>query len=153
MFDFAGRLRLPSRTNRTSESTPEVTIKLVLITPDDDLYLSVHNVAKHCGWQLLRARSVEQSLHTLNAFPARLVIYDWTPEDEDWRSAIDRLSARPDHPCILLASRVIDEYLWADLVTHGGFDVIHRCADPEQLTRAVQFAHRSTDIARGTPRR
>jgi DNA-binding response OmpR family regulator len=153
MFDFAGRLRLPSRTNRASESTPEVSIKLVLITPDDDLYLSVQKAAKHCGWELLRARSVEQSLQTLNRFPARLVIYDWTPEDEDWRSAIDRLSARPDRPCILLASRVIDEYLWAELVTHGGFDVIHRSADPEQLIRAVQFAHRSTDIARGTLRR
>ena len=141
MLDFAGRLRHPSRTNRTSEA-----IKLLLITPDDDLYFSVHNVSIRCGWQLLRGRSVEQSLHTLDRFPARIVIYDWTPEDGDWRSAIDRLSARPDHPRILLASPVIDEYLWADVVTHGGFDVIHRCADPEQLIRTLRFAHRSTDI-------
>ena len=149
MFDFAGRLRLPSRTNRASETAAKVSIRVLLITPDDDMYLSVHNAAKRSGWELERARSVEQSLHTLDRFPARLVIYDWTPEDDDWRSAIDRLSTRPEHPCILLASRVIDEYLWAELVTHGGFDVIHRSADPEQVIRAVRFAHRSTDIARG----
>ncbi len=149
MFDFAGRLRHSSRTNQAPESTADVSIKLLLITPDDDLYLSVHNAAKHCGWQLERVRSVEQSLHSLDTLPVRLVIYDWTPEGDDWRFAIDRLSARPDRPCILLASRVIDEYLWADLVTHGGFDLIHRSADTEQLIRAVRFAHRSTDIARG----
>src|SRR5277367_2678610 len=114
MFDFAGRLRLPSRTNRTSEAAPEISIKLLLVTPDDDLYLSVHHVAKLCGWELQRERSLEQSLHTLDRFPARLVIYDWTHESDDWRFAIDRLSTRPDHPCILLASRVIDEYLWAE---------------------------------------
>lgn len=144
MFDFAGRLRHSSRGDRNSEA-----IKLLLITPDDDLYLSVHNAAKRCEWQLERARSVEQSLHTLDTFPARIVIYDWTPQDDDWRFAIDRLSARPHHLCILLASRVIDEYLWAELVTHGGFDVISRSADTEQLIRSVRFAHRSTDITRG----
>jgi DNA-binding response OmpR family regulator len=148
MFDFAGRLRHPARVDRASEP-----IKLLLITPDDDLYLSVHKVAMHCEWDLQRVQDVEQSLHTLDAFPARLVIYDWTPERDDWRFAIDRLSARQNHPCILLASRVIDEYLWAELVTHGGFDIIHRSADPEQLIRAVRFAHRATDIARGSLKR
>ena len=112
------------------------------------MYLSVHNAAKRSGWELKRARSVEQSLHTLDTFPARLVIYDWTPEDDDWRSAIDRLSTRPEHPCILLASRVIDEYLWAELVTHGGFDVIHRSADPEQVIRAVRFVIAQRNRAR-----
>src|SRR5277367_6603168 len=84
MFDFAGRLRLPSQTNRASESTPDASIKLLLITPDDDLYLSVQNAAMRCGWERQRARNVEQSLHTLDTFLARLVIYDWTPEDDDW---------------------------------------------------------------------
>jgi DNA-binding response OmpR family regulator len=141
MFDLAGRRRHPLRTSRTSE-----VIKLLLITHDDDLYFSVLNIASRSGWQLLRARSVEQSLHTLDRFPARLVIYDWTPEGDDWQSAIDRLSARSDHPRILLASPVVDEYLWADLVNHGGFDLIPRSADQEVLIRAIRFAHRSTDI-------
>jgi DNA-binding response OmpR family regulator len=149
MFDFAGRLRLQSRTNHTSETMPEVSIKLLLVTPDDDLYLSVHKAAKRCGWRIERVRSVEESLHLLDTFRPLLVIYDWTPEEDDWRLAIDRLSAEPDHPCILLASRVIDEYLWAELVTHGGFDVISRSADTDQLIRSVRFAHRSTDITRG----
>jgi hypothetical protein len=98
-------------------------------------------------------RNVEESLHALDSFPAHLVIYDWMPETNDWRLAVDKLSSRRDHPCILLASRVVDEYLWAELVSHGGFDVIPRSADTEQLIRSVRFAHRSTDISRGSPTR
>jgi DNA-binding response OmpR family regulator len=144
MLDSTERLVHPSRRNSSCDA-----IKLLLITPDDDLYLSVHNAAQSCGWELRRERTLEQGLHAVDSFPAGLVIYDWLPEANDWRFAIDRLSARPNHPCILLASRVVDEYLWAELVTHGGFDVIPRSANTEQLIRGIRFAHRATDIARG----
>ncbi len=125
------------------------TLKLLLVTRDDDLYFSVHSAASGCGWEMRLARSVEQSLPVLDEFGASLVIYDWAPGDDDWRFAVDRLTARPDHPCVLLASRVVDEYLWAELVKHGGFDVIPRSADTEQLIRSIRFAHRSPDIIRG----
>jgi len=86
------------------------------------------------------ARSVEQSLRMLDKFEAQVVIYDWDPGGGDWRVAVDGLTARRDHPCVLLASRVVDEYLWTELVKHGGFDVIPRSADAEQLIRSIGFA-------------
>ncbi len=76
----------------------------------------------------------------LDEFPASVAIYDWPETEQDWRCNVDRLTARPNHPCILLASRVDDEYLAAELVRHGGFDVIPRAADAERLIRNIQFA-------------
>jgi DNA-binding NtrC family response regulator len=153
MFDFAARLRLLSRRNPTSEvaEAPEGknTLRLLLVTRDDDLSCSVQNAAARCGWQMRLARSVEQSIPVLDEFRAPLVIYDWNPEEGDWRFAVDCLTARPDRPSVLLASPVVDQYLWAELVRHGGFEVIPRSANVEQLIRSVRFAQRSSDVKRG----
>src|ERR1019366_6557662 len=133
MFDFAARLRLLSRRNPTSEvaEAPEGknTLRLLLVTRDDDLGCSVQNAAARCGWQMRLVRSVEQNMPVLDEFRAPLVIYDWNPAEGDWRLAVDWLTARPDHPCVLLASAVVDQYLWAELVRHGGFEMIPRSAN------------------------
>ena len=153
MFDFAARLRLLSRRNRTSEvaEAPEGknTLRLLLVTRDDDLCCSVQNAAARCGWQMRRARSVEQNMPVLDEFRAPLVIYDWNPEEGDWRFGVDCLTARPDHPCVLLASPVVDQYLWAELVRHGGFEIIPRSANMDELIRIVRFARRSSDVMGG----
>ena len=67
------------------------------------------------------------------SFPATVAIYDSPAGAEDWRPAMDRLSALPDHRCLLLASPVNDEYLCAELVRHGGFDVLPRSASRDQI--------------------
>ena len=165
MFDFVDRLRLSSLRHRASEENEALegkdTIRLLLVSCDDDLYLSVHNAATLCGWEMRLTRSVEQSVRVLDEFKPPLVVYDWASEEDDWRFAVDRLTARPDRPCVLLASRVVDEYLWAEVVRHGGFDVIPRSANSEQLIGSIRFAcfslrrshlspaHRSSNIAGG----
>ena len=53
---------------------------------------------------------------------------------------MDRLSALPDHPCLLLASPVDDEYLCAEVVRHGGFDVMPRSASQDRIIGNVRFA-------------
>lgn len=120
---------------------PEAIIRLLVVTQDDKFYLSVHEVTTGCGWETRMVRTVERGLHALDEFPASVAIYDWPGTEEDWRFNVDRLTARPDHPCLLLASPVDDEYLCAELVRHGGFDVIPRSADADRLIRNVQFAY------------
>jgi hypothetical protein len=53
---------------------------------------------------------------------------------------MDRLSSLPDHPCLLLASPVDDEYLCAEVVRHGGFDVMPRSASQDRIIGNIRFA-------------
>jgi DNA-binding response OmpR family regulator len=140
MFDFLNRWRRLSPNHQMREA-PGAIIRLLVVTQDDNLYLSVHGVATECGWETRMVRTVERGLQALDEFPASVAIYDWPGTEEDWRFEVDRLTARPDHPSVLLASPVDDEYLCAELVRHGGFDVIPRSADADRLIRNVQFAH------------
>jgi hypothetical protein len=145
VFNFTNLLRRPGLGRPTATAKEgtgaEETIRLLVVTLDDALYFSLRTAAVHCGWELWKASSVDQGMGLLDESRATLVIFDWNPEEGDWEPAMDRFAARADHPCILLASKVIDNYLLAELAWHGGFDAIPRSSTEEQLIRSIQFAH------------
>lgn len=155
MFGFVNRLwpsslRQPGRGAVNREDTN--LIRLLVITEDDSFFLSIQRVASNSGWETRLARTVERGVQMLDEFRPSVAIYDWPAPEQDWRCEVDRLTAKPDHPCVLLASRVDDEYLGAELVRHGGFNVIPRSADAERLIRNIQsagFFRRSSQMARG----
>ena len=84
---------------------------------------------------------MEQGQRNLDESGARLVIYDWGPDGGDWQAAVDRFAARGDSPCVLLASKVIDDYLLTELVRRVGFGAISRSATEEQFVRCIRSAH------------
>lgn len=157
MFGFVHRLwpsslRQSGRAVPTDKGEDADAIRLLVITQDDNFFLFIHRVASGCGWETRLARTVERGLQVLDEFRAPVAIYDWPAMEQDWRCDVDRLAARPDRPCVLLASRVDDEYLSAELVRHGGFDVIPRTADEERLIRNIRFAgffRKNSQTARG----
>jgi hypothetical protein len=144
MFHFLNRWRLLFLRDRTADvpADPEdkLLVRLLVITQDDNFFLSIHSLLTGCGWETRVVRTVERGLQMLDEFPASVAIYDWPANGKDWRIDVDRLTARPDYPCVLLASPVDDEYLGAELVRHGGFDVIPRSAEAERFVRTIQFA-------------
>jgi len=62
--------------------------------------------------------------------PPSVVVYDWNPDNGNGRMAVDRFAARTDHPCVLLASKVIDDYLLAEFVRRGGAHFARQHSNP-----------------------
>ncbi|MGA2716103.1 MAG: hypothetical protein ABSG41_23640 [Bryobacteraceae bacterium] len=156
MSGFLDRWRRSSPRHQTGEVHEDAEdknlIRVLVVTRDDNFFLSVHGVATDSGWETRMVRTVERGLQILDEFRASVAIYDWRTTEDDWRFDMDRLTGRPDHPCVLLASVVDDEYLRAEVVRHGGFDVIPRSADTDRLISNIQFAHffrRSSQTVRG----
>jgi RND family efflux transporter MFP subunit len=143
MFDFLARWRQScSHAQHVDAPEDKNIVRLLVITRDDRFSTSVQDAATACGWEFHHTGTIESGLDALREFPASVAIYDWPVSEEDWRPAMDRLSALPHHPCLLLASPVDDEYLCAELVRHGGFDVIPRTASQDRIIGNIRFAAR-----------
>ncbi len=150
MFDFLHRwLQSWSQSqpvdDAAEDSKDKNVVRLLVITRDNRFSTSLQDAATACGWEFQHTGTLEGGLDALRKFPASVAIYDWPAAEEDWRPAVDRLSALPDHPCLLLASPVNDEYLCAELVRHGGFDVMPRSASQDRIIGNVRFASFSRD--------
>jgi FixJ family two-component response regulator len=58
----------------------------------------------------------------------------------DWKDVLEVTASRPDRPPLIVTSRLADEYLWAEVLNLGGFDVLAKPLDKQEVSRVLNFA-------------
>ena len=135
-------LRLPrfKASHSSDVHAPAATVRILAITSDDRFYACLVDVATSSGWEIRRGSTIQEGLDTVRSQHMPLVILDWDESAHDWRHGLERIWAAPNHPCVLLASRVIDDNLRQEVQRHHGYDVVPRTGDRDQIVRTVEFA-------------
>jgi hypothetical protein len=60
----------------------------------------------------------------------------------DWRFTVSSLVNLEADSCLILLSDVSDQYLWNEVVQHGGFDVLARPFEHSAVLRTLAFAQK-----------
>lgn len=115
-------------------------VKLVAITQSPDTGDALRRIAGSYAWRISIADSSGAAIALLKGQPTPLVICDRDLSGEDWRDVLAKIAALPQAVCVLLASPVVDEYLWNQVIQHHGYDVVAKPFQREDLRRAVTFA-------------
>jgi len=115
-------------------------VRLLAITTDDAFYSFLLDSATSCGWEIRRAAALPEAIDLIRSFSVPLVILDSPDNGQDWRRDLRRLCTGSCHPCVLLASGVVDDNLRGEVLRHRGYDVLPRFGDREQIIRLIQFA-------------
>src|SRR5262245_25455318 len=107
---------------------------------DDRLLL--HDVFRRCGWRLFEARSRKTALDCLKRYPVQVVIAE--SQFPNWnlrrvRSELRRLTAPPQ---LVVTSRTADDYLWAEVLNVGGYDVLPQPFESDEVERVIASARR-----------
>ena len=133
-------------------------VKLVAITEGPAESQALQRIADSYTWAISIVASSDAAIAALGEPPTALVICDRDLVTEDWRDVLTRIASLPQAVCSLLASRVVDDYLWRQVIRHHGYDVVSKPFQPEELRRAVSFAwswrgwaHRHYSEAPGKP--
>jgi CheY-like chemotaxis protein len=133
----------------------ETSIRILSVTNDSRERDQLKSLADFYGWNTVFARDYIIAASILRTEPFPIVICDRDNLNTDWRHAFETL-LRPDKfKCLILCSTVDDDYLWQDVIHHGGYDVIRKPIDEDQAVRAIQFAWAfwKTVLAKHHPRR
>ena len=146
MFDLRRLVHMGrSARKETPEQTGKTlflkeTIRLTVITENPDDAETLREIAFHCNWRISIVDSSSAAIASLDDQPTPLVICDRDLSGEPWRDVLAKIAALPQAVCVLLASRVVDDYLWHQVIRHHGYDVVAKPFQHEQLRRAVTFA-------------
>ena len=132
------RTDLPVDDRRVLDGPDEV--RLLAITRGADEKTALGRIADDLHWKLTIAESTEDAIQLLGGEPLPLVICDRDLPDEDWRHAMAKIAGRRDVLCVVLASAVVDDYLWDEVITQRGYDVVNKPFEADQLRRAATFA-------------
>ena len=69
-----------------------------------------------------------------------VILLDRAIAGQDWRDAVRMLASHPLLRAVILASPVVDHYLFTEVVHHGGYDVISTPLQLDELRRTLGLA-------------
>jgi len=102
----------------------------------------LQEIFRKCGWRLFEASDRRRALHSLERNPIRVVIAETSLPAWDWRKVLHDLRKLPVPPQLVVTSRTADDHLWAEVLNIGGFDVLARPLDPDEVERVIASASR-----------
>jgi len=112
---------------------------LLIVGPVEDDF-EREPVFEEFGWPAHRVGNcLEVALHLRDSAPYVLVC-EKDLVDCDWKEVLQVTASRPNPPPVIITSRHADEYLWAEVLNLGGFDVLAKPLDKDEVRRVLSFA-------------
>ena len=82
---------------------------------------------------------LEVALHLLDNHPC-IVVCERDLADCDWKDVLEIALSLPNPPPVIVTSRLADEYLWAEVLNLGGYDVLAKPLDKQEVSRVLNLA-------------
>ena len=112
---------------------------VMVVVPSDEEYLRIEDSLAQEGIQALPATCLLQAVLQQVSAPALVIIYD-TDVRESWRLALQQfLSLQPGARVVFL-SRLADDRMWMDVLDSGGYDLVMKPFQAEELLVVVRSA-------------
>jgi DNA-binding response OmpR family regulator len=128
--------------------TSEHPISALLVGDFETDRLLVHDIFHVHGWRLFEARDRRHSLECLARNPVQVVIAESELPCWNWKRILSDLRRLSPSPQLVVTSRTADDYLWAEVLNVGGFDVLPQPLERDEVERVVASAHRHFDTQR-----
>ena len=93
--------------------------------------------------------SVEAATAAMSQARIPIVVTERDLPGASWRDILDRALLLPGSPVLIVTSRLADEYLWAEALNLGAYDVLAKPFDAQEVIRVIGSAWRHwTDLHR-----
>lgn len=91
-------------------------------------------------WQTDRVgNSLEAMIHVHCRLP-RVIVCERDLPDGSWKDIVEVAASLPGRPPVIVTSRLADDYLWAEVLNLGGYDVLRKPLDRGEVHRSVGLA-------------
>jgi len=119
-------------------------ISFLAVLPDPVHRDSLSAIIRHSNWKLDFAKTYEEARTALRrADTGPIVTECCLPGGLGWRELLRLGTALDTPPPIIVTDRLADERLWAEVLNEGGYDVIMKPFEPEEVFHVVGYAWRT----------
>jgi len=119
---------------------PQERIAMVaLLGNSQDRELLSRLAAAH-RWTVFFAETCGGAWDILNSRKVPIALCDRELAGTEWRDVIPMMTASPHPVYAILVSRVADDYLWNEVIRHGGHDLIASPLRQDDVVRAIRLA-------------
>jgi len=109
-----------------------------LLDERDSIVIRVLSSSRN--WDVSFATSCPDAVALIGQTKAQILFVDRDLAGSDWRETMSAFASSSNKICIMLVSRVVDTYLWNEVVRNGGYEVLPKPLRADDVSRAVNLA-------------
>jgi DNA-binding response OmpR family regulator len=91
---------------------------------------------------LMEAHDRCRAMQFLERLPVQVVIAERELPNWDWKNVLSDIRRLAQPPQLIVTSRTADDYLWAEVLNIGGYDVLPQPLERDEVERVVAAAGR-----------
>jgi DNA-binding NtrC family response regulator len=111
---------------------------------------SLASIFAHSNWELRFTRALPQTQTALSKSPVGVVISETCLSDGHcWQDLLNEIHEMEDPPPLIVADRLADERLWAEVLNLGAYDLLAKPFDVREVLHAVTTACRRREAQQG----
>jgi len=130
-----------------SPSPPEIetrntTIPVLSVSPTQDDHDSLERLLHGLKWKIHKTLSLSSAVALLQKVRIPLVVCERELKPGTWRDMLDHLTLLPQLPSLIVTFRFADDYLWAEALNLGAYDVLAKPFDRTEVECILSLAWR-----------
>jgi DNA-binding response OmpR family regulator len=91
-------------------------------------------------WRLCRASTLSAAIGILNRLSCPVIICERDLPPDSWKDLLEYTQRLANPPSVIVSSRLADEWLWAEALNLGAYDVLAKPFDRTEIVRVVSLA-------------
>jgi DNA-binding NtrC family response regulator len=129
---------MDSNINHLPDHTHTAAVLAVSLAAEDQRTLEA--AFRQLPWRLKTAATLAQGLRLATSPTVRVVICEREVPGGNWKVLFEKIRDLATPPRFIVASRLADERLWAEILNVGGYDVLATPFDTDELRRVLSYA-------------
>ena len=91
-------------------------------------------------WPILRASTLPGAIGLLQRHSIGLIVCERDIPPYSWKDVLVRVATVSKPPLVIVTSLNADDFLWAEALNWGAYDVLPKPFDPAEVARSVRIA-------------
>ena len=126
------------------KNLPQNRVLVLAVSPFKEDHDSLSALFSHSNWELRWATNIREALDCLDHEAIPVVICERDLKDGTaWRDLLEALSDRTEPPHLIVTSSFADDFLWAEALNLGCYDVLPKPFQSTEVFRVLSLAWRN----------
>lgn len=140
VFLEAEKLEATEKRPVASETSPEKVVSVLAVSAEDPDQVSLSHIFESTRWNLRTVSSLTDAVRLISTGLYPVVITDCEFNGGMWVDLLDPCPGYGVRPQLVVASRVADNRLWAQVLNLGAYDLLQKPFDNREVVRTVSLA-------------
>ena len=115
-------------------------VNVLVVSPSAEENRTLSRILNDSAWRLSRVSGYEEAITYLTRNRVAIVVCESELPDGSWRDILLDIRSYSSPPVLIVTSRQADEYLWAEVLNLGGYDLLSKPFDDEEVRRVIANA-------------